>query len=276
MALGLLGAGIGLSFIVMGQAAPEIIARWSWRYCFYFLGAAQLSMVCFNLLFMRDKPEKLGLRPWGSAAGESAPAVTAGATPPVVSAAKEFAGTSRFWLIGLSYALVAGAVLSVTTFMVDYSKSELGFTTAASSLLASVHGLGQIVGVLGILTLSDLTGRRAMIIVSNLCIAACIVGIILSGGQRVVLIGCVGMFGAFYGATFPMYGACGGDYFRKEIMGSVIGLFTLFYGIGAIATSRFVGYLRDRTGSFVAPFAIAACLALASAAIMALVKKKPE
>jgi sugar phosphate permease len=276
LALGILGAGIGLSFVVMGKAAPVVIARWSWRYCFYFLGASVLVMACLNALFMRDKPEDKGLRPWGeSGAGTAAAAVSkaAVASPPGF---KDFAATSRFWLIGFSYTLIAGALLSVTTFMVDYAKNELGFALANASFLASVHGAGQIIGVVVILALSDILGRRTMIVISNICIAASIVGIILIGANEFILLACVGLFGAFYGAAFPMYGACGGDYFRKEVMGTVIGLFTLFYGIGAIVTGRLTGYLRDLYGSFTVPFVIVAGFAVVSAAIMSFVKKKPE
>jgi sugar phosphate permease len=276
LALGILGAGIGLIFIVMGKAAPAIISRWNWRYCFYFLGAAQLAMACVNFIFMRNRPEDKGLRPWGTP-GSAPPSVAPlGPTPSIRSSFKEFAAAPRFWLIGFSYTLIAGAVLSVTTFMVDYARNQLGFSMAAASLLTSAHGAGQILGGVGILALSDFTGRKAMILISNACIAACIALIILAGGDQAILLVCVGAFGAFYGATFPMYGACGGDYFRKEIMGTVIGLFTLFYGVGAIATSRFVGYARDLTGSFALPFAVVAGFALASVIIMAFVKKKPE
>jgi sugar phosphate permease len=260
----------------MGKAAPAIIARWNWRYCFYFLGAAQLAMACVNFLFMRNKPEDKGLRPWGTSAQAPTAASPLGRAPSIRASFREFAAAPRFWLIGLSYMLIAGAVLSVTTFMVDYARNQLGFSMAAASLLSSFHGAGQILGGVGLLALSDLTGRKAMILVSNACIAACIALIILAGADQALLLACVGAFGAFYGATFPMYGACGGDYFRKEIMGTVIGLFTLFYGIGAIATNRFVGYARDLTGSFALPFAVVAGFALASAIIMTFVKKKPE
>lgn len=275
LALGILGAGIGLTFILMGRVSPAIIERWSWRHCFYFLGAAVFVMVLVNALLMRSRPEDRGLQPWGEAA-ESAPAVKVGAAAPKARTSfREFTAAPRFWLIGLSYALVAGAILSVTTFMVDYARSELGFALSDASSLASAHGIGQIVGVVLILALSDRIGRRNAIVLSNVCIAACIAGIILIGANRTLLLACVGLFGAFYGAAFPMYSACGGDYFRREVMGTVIGLFTLFYGIGAIATNRLAGHVRDATGSYVLPLAAAAVLALLSAALMAGVKRKP-
>jgi sugar phosphate permease len=44
----------------------------------------------------------------------------------------------------------------------------------------------------------------------------------------------VGTLAVFYGVIWPMYGACAGDYFPKEVMGTVIGAWTPFYGLGAI------------------------------------------
>jgi MFS family permease len=57
-----------------------------------------------------------------------------------------------------------------------------------------------------------------------------------------ILIGCMAIF---YGATFPMYGACAGDFFPKDIMGTVIGAWTPLYGCGAILTHWSTGMLRD-------------------------------
>jgi MFS family permease len=56
--------------------------------------------------------------------------------------------------------------------------------------------------------------------------------------------------GAFYGVTFPIYGACAGDYFPKEFMGTVIGAWTPFYGLGAILAHWVGGILRDTTGTY--------------------------
>lgn len=82
--------------------------------------------------------------------------------------------------------------------------------------------------------------------------------------------------GAFYGATFPMYGAAGGDYFRKETMGTVIGLLTLFYGCGAITAHRLAGHIRDVTGSFAVPFTIAIVVSVVASVLMIFVRAKVD
>ncbi|HNT44086.1 MAG TPA: hypothetical protein PKN85_06465, partial [Syntrophorhabdaceae bacterium] len=66
----------------------------------------------------------------------------------------------------------------------------------------------------------------------------------------------------------------GGDYFRKEIIGTVIGAFTPFYAFGAIGAHWFGGYVRDVTGSFSIPFMVAIGLAATSAVLMGFVKKE--
>jgi len=276
MALGILSTGFGLGFAVMGRLHPFIIAHWSWRHCWYLLGIAALTMVVVNAIFLRSKPEDKGLLPWGTRTPDpleaSAPQSAGGCMLPIQS---KITRMPTFWLIGASYFLVAGALYVMTTFMVDYARYELDFSYSTASFLATVHGSGQIIGVLIIGFLSDHIGRRMTILLSNLFIAASIGGILLAGAEVSWLFASVAVMGAFYGATFPMYAAACGDYFAKERMGKVIGLFTLFYGSGAIAANRVAGHLRDVSGSFSTPFFLAMLAALAAAFLMYFVRR-PE
>ena len=73
-----------------------------------------------------------------------------------------------------------------------------------------------------------------------------------------------------------MYGACGGDYFRKEVMGTVIGAWTPFYGLGAILAHFITGRIRDITQSFQMAFYLAVLFALFAAFLMHRVKRPAE
>ena len=273
MALGILSTGFGLGFASMGRLFPVIVAEWSWRYCWYFLGVAALIMVFVNLLLLRSKPEDKGLLPWGTPAGEITQTSQATGGHQEKARYSEILTAGRFWVLGFSYLLIAGSLYIPTTFMVDYARYELGFPYGQASFLATIHGMGQIVGVLTIGLASDYIGRRMTILLSNICIAISIVCIVASGGNQVWLFTSVGALGAFFGATFPMYGAAGGDYFRKEIMGTVIGALTIFYGTGAILAHRFAGQIRDATGSFMIPFGVAIVASAVAAILMGFVKR---
>ena len=276
MALGILSTGFGLGFASMGGLFPIIVAAWSWRYCWYFLGVAAFIMVFVNLFLLKSKPEDKGLTPWGTPSDDTPSVSQATSGPKEKTNYSKIITTPRFWVLGSSYLLIAGSLYIPTTFMVDYACYELGFPFGKASLLATIHGSGQIVGALTIGMVSDYLGRRMTILLSNLCIAASIMCMVASGGNEAWLFTSVAVLGALFGATFPMYGAAGGDYFQKEIMGTVIGALTIFYGSGAILAHRLAGHIRDATGSFTIPFTIAIVASIIAAVLMGLVKQSAQ
>jgi sugar phosphate permease len=277
LALGILSTGYGLGFAAMGAAFPLIVAHYSWRYAWFFLGAGALVMVLFNGLLLKSDPESSGWHPWGrtrKSLSSSNPGVEPSKKPISISVALR---DLRFWLIGLSYFCIAYSVYGITTFMVDYAKYQIGLPLDKASLLATVHGLAQIMGVLTLLPLSDYLGRKRTIILLNAFIAACLAGILVAGNSWLALFGLVGVFAFFYGAIFPVYGACAGDYFPREVMGTVIGAWTPFYGVGAILVHWVTGILRDRTGIYDYSFMICTAMALLAILLISPLKKsKPE
>jgi sugar phosphate permease len=266
LALGILSTGYGLGFATMGAAFPWIVAQYSWRYAWYFLGTGALVMVILNGLLLKSDPEGSGYLPWG-AKREPPPGNDMGVEVQKTHGAFSTAFRDlRFWLIGFSYCCIAYSLYGITTFMVDYAIYQTGLPLERASLLDTVHGLAQIVGVLTILPLSDYLGRKRTIIMSNAFIAACLIGILLGGSSWPLLFGLVGVLAFFFGAIFPIYGACAGDYFPREVMGTVIGAWTPFYGLGAIMVHWVTGILRDQTGVYDHAFSI--CIGTALFAIL--------
>ncbi|MCD6265166.1 MAG: MFS transporter [Deltaproteobacteria bacterium] len=273
MALGILSTGYGLGFATMGVAFPWIVHHFSWRYSWYFLGAGALVMVAVNGMFLRSSPESAGYLPWGQKESNSLNGSDEEGHPKKVSISIVFRDKT-FWLIGLSYSCISYSLYGTTTFMVDYAKYQLGLPLEKASFLATIHGICQIAGVLTILPLSDYLGRKRTIIISNSFIAACLTGILLTGDSWIMLYVLIGIMAVFYGVTFPMYGACAGDYFPKEVMGTVIGAWTPFYGAGAILVHWVSGVLRDTTGNYDQAFMINAMMAALGIVLICAVKKK--
>ena len=90
----------------------------------------------------------------------------------------------------------------------------------------------------------------------------------------IMLYGFIGILAFFYGPTFPIYGACAGDYFPREIMGTVIGSWTPFYGAGAILTHWVTGILRDTTGNYHQAFFINVVTGIVAIVLISFVRKK--
>jgi sugar phosphate permease len=231
-----------------------------------------LLMAIVNWTFLRNDPQNIGLQPWGLK--NEPPANGNGSEMPgeVVIPLAALFKNSRFWLIGLSYCAVAGSLYGITTFMVDYAKYQLQIPIEKASLLATIHGIGQIVGVLTVLPLSDYLGRKKTIIISNSVITAAMAGILLAGETWIMLCVFIGSLAIFYGATFPIYGALAGDYFPRRAMATVIGAWTPFYGGGAILTHWISGILRDKTGNYDQAFLF--CTIMAGLAVLLIARVK--
>jgi len=272
LALGILSTGFGLGFATMGAVFPWVVRNYNWRYTWYFLGGAALIMVLINGLFLRSSPGSSGHQPWGQTQ-EDPDFIRAGEPVRLSPSLSKILKDRTFWLIGASYLAMSYALYGITTFMVDFAKYQLNLPVEQASLLATIHGLCQILGVLTVLPLSDRWGRKKTILVSNAVITVMLLGIVGVGSSWVpfcILIGCLAFF---YGATFPIYGACAGDYFPRESMGTVMGVWTPLYGLGAIATHWISGMLRDATGVYDHAFQINAAMAAVGLVLMRFVRK---
>jgi sugar phosphate permease len=270
LALGILSTGYGLGFAVMGAVFPWVVEHFSWRYAWYLPGILALAMAAPNALALRSDPADCGLRPWGQNETSAASPTRARAQVTLRSILRQ----SNFWIIGASYFALSYGLYGFTTFMVDYAHYQLNLSLETASRLATVHGLFQVVGVLTVLPLSDYAGRKRMILISNTAITALVTGLLFIGESWILLYAITAVMAVFYGATFPIYGACAGDYFPREAMGTVAGAWTPFYGSGAILTHWVTGKLRDVTGVYDQSFILCAIMTAASVLLMTRVRQK--
>jgi sugar phosphate permease len=270
--LGVVSTGFGLGLATMGAVFPWVVENFSWRHAWYFLGGMALALVPLNGFLLKSDPESAGFQPWGQKEVPFNPNADTNTPRPRIPLGTLFKD-NRFWLIGLSYFAVAYCLFCITTFMVDYAEYQLGMTKALSSRLASVHGIGQVLGVLTVLPLSDSLGRKKTILISNALIVVAMAGILAVGKQVFLLYFFVGCVGVAYGTTFPIYGLCAGDYFPREAIATVMGAWTPFYGSGAILTHWISGTLRDTTGVYDHAFIISAIMAFVGLILMSRVKK---
>jgi len=274
LALGILSTGYGLGFAAVGAFFPLVATQFGWRHTWTILGAAALLLVAVNGLLLRSDPESCGVDPWGGE-GKGGASTGAAETEPPGGLREEILRNPTFWWIGLSYFCISYSLYGITTFMVDYARDQAGLSLGAASFLATIHGSFQVLGVLTLLPLSDRLGRKRTILISNLCIALSVLGIVMAGSGQAALSVLVAVFAVFYGVTFPIYGACAGDYFPRRIIGTVIGAWTPLYGAGAILSHWVGGMLRDTLGTYDVAFLLDAGMAVAAMVLFLAVRKPP-
>ena len=274
LALGILSVGYGLGLAAVGAGFPWIVNHYSWRYAWFLLGFLALGMVMINGLFLRTDPTATGTQPWGLKRSSENPDVHSGPSNDSIRI-QSILKDRQFWQIGFSYFAICYSLHAFTTFMIDFG-GQIGLSIEKASFIATVHGLGQVVGVLVILPLSDYLGRKKTILISNALVTLSLIGIAMTGDSWRMLYLLVGCFAIFYGATFPLYGACAGDYFPKKIIATVAGAWTPFFGLGAITAHWVTGWMRDTIGTYHFAFAVAGLMSFFAMISFGFVRKKDQ
>jgi sugar phosphate permease len=262
MALGILSISYAIGYGVMGLVLPPLVAGYGWQTCWFILAGFAFLLAPLNGILLRNRPEDLNLRPWGEA-----PETPRGEPPGVIKTKIPYREILRFpslWFAGTSYLFVAFTAYVVNIFIVTYGTLELKFPFARAAQLASAMALGGVAGAFLLPFLSDFIGRKKTVIIINASLTLSILLIIWAGNRWPVLALAACVFGVFYAAVWPMYAAAAADFFPREATGSVLGFWTIFYGVALILAPAVGGYIADVTGTFIYSFfagVISGCLA---------------
>jgi sugar phosphate permease len=271
MVLGILSVSYAIGYGVMGLALPPLVDRYDWRTCWLILSSLALALVPLNGVLLRTKPQDLNLRPWGDES--SLPSLNQSDEIKERIRYRELLKLRNLWLVGISYFFIGFTAYVINTFIVTYGTMELRFPFAQAASLASAIAFSGIAGALFIPILSDFLGRKRCLILINSSMAASIILIIWAENNWTALVAAVCIFGIFYAAAWPMYAAAAADFFPAGSTGSVLGFWTIFYGIGLILSPTLGGYIADLTGTFTWSVLLAAATGALAAFFISRIKK---
>ena len=252
-AAGYVASGSGLGIILTGATLPALITAGpdSWRVGWLVLGTIALIVTVICGLLLRDRPEDLGLVPFGHLPMKESES----GLPERYSTALALAH------IGSIYSLFGATYVVYLTFIVTSLVKGRGFTELAAGQLWATLGFlslfsGPIFG-----TLSDRMGRRAglIIVFSAQCLAYLLAAFPLIPAFLYVS---VAVFGIVAWSIPSIMAALVGDYFGPNKAAAAFGTITLFFGLGQTVGPAVAGWAAEMTGGFSVSFAMAATLAL--------------
>ena len=266
--------GKTLAFIDIGSALgivggstllPLIVSAQSWRTGWTALGALGFAVALLSFLAVRNRP------------GEAAKPQPAGqfrnTRDSLARIYMNLLRDGKFWLIGLAYLLTGFSIIIPFTFLTTYGSQEMGFSYEAAAKLVMVIGITAVVGKIIIGSLSDKIRRINIMIFCALLIAAGCLG--MAYGQGAALVVFTAVFGIGYGVVWSMYAAAASDYFPKESSGSIVGLWTLYLGVGSTISPIIAGWIADTTGTLMWSFVLAAAGAVISFFLLLPVLRAP-
>jgi len=254
-------AGVALASLII----PLIVVAYDWRMGWKGLGTLALIIAGINYLLVRDRRT------------EETKLLDREFRGPLNGASSRISGKilrdRKFMLIGTSYLLIGFSVLVPLTFISTYAAQELMFRYDVATRVITTIALASMVGKLVLGHLSDSMGRIRTIIVCQILIAMSNLGIVYFPKLLAINLS-MAIFGFGHGAVWPLYALCAPDYFSKSQAGLIVGLWTLFLGIGFILSPIISGWIADVTGTFVWSFALAIVTAMISNFLLLLGGKK--
>jgi sugar phosphate permease len=256
MVVGILSSAFTIGYGIMGLILPPLVSRFDWRTCWFILSIPAFALILINGLLIRTKPHDLNLKPWG----EDSFITTENPSPAaqVGLPYRELLKIRNLWLVAISYFFIAFTAYVINIFVVTYGTMELSFPYAKAAKLASAIAFSGFIGSLLLPILSDSLGRKRCLTLIDISLSVSIILVISAGNHWNALVATICIFGFFYAAVWPMYAAAAADFFPAGATGSVLGFWTIFYGLGLMLAGILGGYIADLTGSFTRSFILAA------------------
>jgi predicted MFS family arabinose efflux permease len=258
LVLGLLGAGPSAGQLVFLPVLTWLVVRFGWREATLILALVAVALLPLVLIFMRDEPGDIGLRPYG----EVTPTVRV-ARPPLRFALGQVSRVSDFWLLAASF-FVCGATSTgligqhFPAHAVDHGMSEYNASTA----FAIMGGL-NFVGVLasGILTDRYDPRRLLMLYYTFRGISLFFLPMLTDFGFDGLVIFAV-IYGLDWIATVPPTMTLCARLFGRANVGMVYGFVFGAHQIGAALAAFGAGYLHDLAGDYTWAFLSGGMLSL--------------
>jgi MFS family permease len=271
-ATGCVSAGIGAGFALAGVVVPAVLLSYGevgWRYAWFYLGAALLAISLIDFLFIRDRPEDLGLKPLGLEGGV-AQSVGGGSSLRwgLVYRSKEV------WMVGLVYFMYGFSYIIYVTFFSAYLETVFRWGKEAAGGLWSLVGLLSIVS--GILWgwVSDVLGRRYGMALAYSVLALSYLLYALALPPYGLYASAIA-FGVTAWSVPTVAVVAAADYVGPELRSAAAGFVTLFFGIGQAIGPSLGGYAIETTRVFANAFYIAFLVSAVGALGSLLLRRPP-
>src|SRR5215470_1225257 len=160
--IGFAFAGMGLGVQAISPLAQHLILRTGWRQTFGVLALGTAVYAVLVSLTLRNRPQDVGLQPYGTVQRQSGAAAPRTASPlraPLQPwTAQQALRTREFWALAVAQLLIPTGIFPISVHQVAYL-ADLGFSVQLAAAILGHMGLMSSFGRLIFGALSDRVGR---------------------------------------------------------------------------------------------------------------------
>jgi cyanate permease len=284
-AIAIANLGTGLAKLSIPFCAAWLFVVVGWRGTWAVFGiVAPLLVIAPALIFMRRRPEDVGLLPDGEAPSQGADGSAANGAAKSSAAGRrvladdtswsrsEVLRLPSFWLLVVTFGIasigIAGLNLHIFSFVTDIGYSPLVAASFMSTIALTQLGSTLVWGVL-----ADRFDIRKVSCLQFLIQGTGLVIVILSTEIHFVYLGFF-LYGTGLAGSFILREVIWANFFGRASLGTVRGLSLFFSHLFAASGAPFFGFLFDATGSYDLSFAVFAA-ALFTSSILILLARPP-
>jgi MFS family permease len=263
LASGIAVSGMGLGTFLLVPLSQGLITFYGWRPTFAILGGLVLLIALpLNLLFLKHKPEELGLQADGvklaHAAEGSGTQHAASSNPQKDWTLKEVIRTRSFWaLVAFPFFSLIGVYIVVVhnvRFMVDK-----GIDPMTAAFIFALAGMSTSIFRIFWGWISDHVGREKAYTAGMVSLFLGVFSLLLldASGEKAFMYPFFVLFGMGWGATAPLFMATAADLFKGRIFGLIYGIVEGAMNFGGAIGAWAAGFIFDQTKSYRMAFALA-------------------
>ena len=283
------GTAMGISMSVMTAGALLVVPalawaidpeadRIGWRTTALIVAGVILAGAIVFPLFIRNRPQDMGLLPDGAQAPRPAPSPALGEE---AAASAEEPGltlqqalrTQAFWCIAFGHGFASMIILAIMSHL-GLMMTELGYSLQTVAWIISVYNFVSLPFQLGGGYLGDRIPTNVALFFFTAIQGAAVVLITFSSSIYTFYLFAV-LFGIGFGGRTPLTTAIRGEYFGRASFGKILGVSTVPMNILLLISAPLAGVMRDQLGDYQWAFLSLAILN-GLGAVLFLIARKPK
>lgn len=252
LVLGVLSASNATGQLIFLPSLAQLVASQGWRAAALLVAGAAAVVFVIVLIFMRDRPEDLGLLPYGRPADAVVPRSTALRPLPALAMA---ARTRAFWLLAGTFFVCGASTNGLIGTHLIAACHDYGIHEIQSAQLLAMMGIFDIIGTTASGWLTDRYSSRYLLFgyYTLRGISLLFLPLTLQVGASSLVI-----FAVFYGldwiATVPPTVRLTSEAFGRENTGVIYGWIGASHQLGASAAAFGAGAIRTALGDYQVAF----------------------
>jgi len=267
LVVGLLTGSAAAGQLIFLPTFAAINEHYGWRAMVLTVTAVVLIVIPIVALLMRERPEDVGLAPYGETGGPK-PVVAAPQGNPFWLAIRTLADATHsrdFWLLAGSFFCCGASTNGLIGTHLIPACLDNGIPEVASASLLAGMGIFNMVGTTGSGWLSDRVDNRVLLAIYYSLRGLSLLFLPFSFVSFYGL----SLFALFYGldwiATVPPTVRLIANSFGKEKAGIIYGWIFTSHQLGSAAAAYFAGLMRADLGSYLEAFILSGLLCFAAA-----------